>query len=1039
MGNVWGDEAGDDAASGGSTAEHAIYNQFDGPILARSATFDERRMERQNSFTAMLKDTHPDFIPLSKKAQTFNNIRDSNVHSSRNMYELYNVEDVLFRRHFNATPIKPALSFVGDDKKGSITRGYAQEGPDIQAMLRAAIEKDSNTQPAVVVVDPFSTGAILAKTAGSMEVLGRKVQVIIVNSVDNEELMAMLPDGIIIDQVSIGMVMHVGEKPIEDTITELENFPVTILAVLAGAETGVELADRLSEAMGFRTNGSLQSDARRNKYVMGETVRESGTRAVEQKKATKWAEIEEFLKRWQPAGALDGTGKEDATFRPVVVKPMESAGSDDVFLCDSLEAVKAGFGTIMGKINGLGQVNEGVLVQEFLDGLEYVVDSVSKNGEHKVACVWEYDKRAVNDANFVYFGMRCVSPEEPVFHEVVDYQAKVLDALGIKNGPGHAEIKMCASGPCLVEVGSRCHGGEGTWRVVAKQCVGYTQDELDVAAYLDDAAWSAYPSRPTTLKKCGREIFLVSYQDGTISSLAPCEKALKKLKSYQSMQMHAAVGNPLRKTIDCFTRPGSAQIVHESAALVEKEYNLVRQLELEGKLWTLKETEKKGLFSKRKSQEQIQKQKLLPNAVIVVDPFTTGAWVAKGVHDRGYRCICVYSDKLEAIEALTSLVPEGVELHFDEVVGNDPEAPFSGIVDHLNSLPYNIVAILPGAETGVALSDALSEALRVRTNGTELSAARRNKYLMGEAVRDAGVRAVMQLKATAWEEIEKFLNEEWDPLPDPFKAVVKPVESAGSDDVFLCESKEDVKKAFERINGKVNGLGCKNEAVLVQEFLDGTEYVVDSVSVDGECKVTAVWEYDKRAVNGANFVYFGMRLVGPEESVFKSLIEYQVQVLKALQIVNGPGHAEIKMCADGPCLVEVGSRCHGGEGTWMTVAERCVGYTQVDATLDAYLNSEEFMTKYPSHPEKLNATGKEVFLVSKFEGTLKALPGCEEIQAMESFVKMQMHVHVDGPIHKTIDCFTRPGSVRIVHESADIVEKDHARIRELETSGLFVV
>ncbi len=58
---------------------------------------------------------------------------------------------------------------------------------------------------------------------------------------------------------------------------------------------------------------------------------------------------------------------------------------------------------------------------------------------------------------------------------------------------------------------------------------------------------------------------------------------------------------------------------------------------------------------------------------------------------------------------------------------------------------------------------------------------------------------------------------------------------------------------------------------------------------------------------------------------------------------------------------------------------------------------------------------------------------------MESFVKMQMHVHADGPIHKTIDCFTRPGSVRIVHESAAVVEKDHARIRDLENQGLFEV
>lgn len=56
-------------------------------------------------------------------------------------------------------------------------------------------------------------------------------------------------------------------------------------------------------------------------------------------------------------------------------------------------------------MNGLGGVNEGALVMEYLDGTEYVVDSVSRDGVHRICAIWEYDKRKVNGANFVYFGM----------------------------------------------------------------------------------------------------------------------------------------------------------------------------------------------------------------------------------------------------------------------------------------------------------------------------------------------------------------------------------------------------------------------------------------------------------------------------------------------------------------------------------------------------------------------------------------------------------------------------------------------------------
>ena len=159
--------------------------------------------------------------------------------------------------------------------------------------------------------------------------------------------------------------------------------------------------------------------------------------------------------------------------------------------------------------------------------------------------------------------------------------------------------------------------------------------------------------------------------------------------------------------------------------------------------------------------------------------------------------------------------------------------------------------------------------------------------------------------------------------------VVKPIQSAGSDDVFKCCSEEEVRAAFEAIDQTVNGLGVVNEGALVQEFLDGPEFVVDSVSRDGVHKVTAIWEYDKRAVNGANFVYFGMHLVAGAGAVADALIVYSDAVLDALGIVNGPGHMEVKMTSTGPCLVEVGSRCHGGEGTWMAIAEACVGYSQV--------------------------------------------------------------------------------------------------------------
>src|SRR5262249_53292507 len=68
------------------------------------------------------------------------------------------------------------------------------------------------------------------------------------------------------------------------------------------------------------------------------------------------------------------------------------------------------------------------------------------------------------------------------------------------------------------------------------------------------------------------------------------------------------------------------------------------------------------------------------------------------------------------------------------------------IVNDVNDL-RGVSAVVAGSERGVSLADALSEALGVATNGTALSAARRDKFVMIETVRARGLRAPAQLRS----------------------------------------------------------------------------------------------------------------------------------------------------------------------------------------------------------------------------------------------------------------------------------------------------
>ncbi len=98
---------------------------------------------------------------------------------------------------------------------------------------------------------------------------------------------------------------------------------------------------------------------------------------------------------------------------------------------------------ILSAVNG--GYNTEVLCQEFLRGKEYVIDQVSRDGIHKTMMVWVYDKRPANNSAFVYFGMVPVDPTSMEARILIPYARGVLDALGVKNGPSHAEVSFSLS------------------------------------------------------------------------------------------------------------------------------------------------------------------------------------------------------------------------------------------------------------------------------------------------------------------------------------------------------------------------------------------------------------------------------------------------------------------------------------------------------------------------------------------------------------------------------------------------------------------
>ncbi|WP_211243930.1 ATP-grasp domain-containing protein [Mycobacterium genavense] len=347
-------------------------------------------------------------------------------------------------------------------------------------------------------------------------------------------------------------------------------------------------------------------------------------------------------------------------------------------------------------------------------------------------------------------------------------------------------------------------------------------------------------------------------------------------------------------------------------------------------------------------------------------------------------------------------------------------------------LPWRPVAVVAGTEPGVGLADALSEALHpitgAPTNGTALSPARRDKYLMIERIKEQGLRGARQILV---EDEDQLLN--WHKKVGG-RVILKPLRSAGNDGVAWCDSPDEAVRAFRHLNRRSNVLYERHDGVVAQECLVGTEYTVDTVSCDGVHQVCDIWETHRISANGVPDLTVAWRLLPATGEVQDELVAYALAVLDALGIRYGAAHAEIKMTADGPCLIEVGARIAGAN--LPASARLATGQSQIEWMVDAYVRPERFAQR-SGGPYRLHKHVARAVMVAPQSGTLIAYHDLATIKELPSFLDMRVRVNPGDQLRQTTDDLTYPIFVTLAHEVGEVVARDLWTLRYLDGPSFY--
>ncbi|MFD7164762.1 ATP-grasp domain-containing protein [Streptomyces violascens] len=196
---------------------------------------------------------------------------------------------------------------------------------------------------------------------------------------------------------------------------------------------------------------------------------------------------------------------------PVVVKPRSLAGSVGVVIAhDAAELGAVYHHASEAVFPGIAPL-DGLVLEEFLDGPEISVDSVVRDGEVRLVNVAR--KRLGFEPFFEEIG-HLVSPwrHETWADDLTDLVVEAHRALGVRVGVTHAEVRLTAAGPRLVELNGRL-GGDFIPQL------GRLATGVDLTAAAVDLALGVEPDLRSTRNICAEVRFLYPPEDSVVRAL----------------------------------------------------------------------------------------------------------------------------------------------------------------------------------------------------------------------------------------------------------------------------------------------------------------------------------------------------------------------------------------------------------------------------------------------------------------------------------------------------------------------------------------
>src|SRR6266516_6504207 len=226
------------------------------------------------------------------------------------------------------------------------------------------------------------------------------------------------------------------------------------------------------------------------------------------------------------------------------------------------------------------------------------------------------------------------------------------------------------------------------------------------------------------------------------------------------------------------------------------------------------------------------------------------------------------------------------------------------IVEFARQHPFSAVLSVDDAASELAAH--ACAALELGHNSPQAAEAARDKLLM---------RRLMSAGGAPCPVFREFLlsrDPDWIAGQVSYPCVLKPLRFSGSRGVMRANNTDEFVQAFARLKRLLLSEGYAEHAFLVEDFIPGFEVALEGILTHGQLKVLTLFDKPD-PLDGPFFeetIYVTPSTV--PTGLQTAIAQCAERAVRALEITEGPIHAELRYNERGPFLIELAARPIGG-------------------------------------------------------------------------------------------------------------------------------